>query len=148
MRLFPTTSSRASTRTKSEEKPGLRYLVDTHVAVWFVTGDKQLSPTVLDMMLREQAEPFVSIASLWELAIKRGLGKLTANLMMLRETLAEQKFGFLPITLDHAMEAGDLDHHHRDPFDRMLITQAKIEGMTIITHDRAFEPYGVPIVWT
>jgi PIN domain nuclease of toxin-antitoxin system len=126
----------------------LQYLIDTHVALWFVTGDPRLSKTVADAISRASAEPFVSYASFWELSIKKALGRHTVDLTALREELTKQKMELLPISIEHAIEVGDLEPHHRDPFDRMIIIQAKIEAMTVVTHDRAFEAYGIPTIWT
>lgn len=124
------------------------YLLDTHVALWFVEGNQKLAKNVADLLSRASAEPFVSYASFWELSIKRGIGKVRVDLAAFRDELTLQKIGLLPISLEHVMRAGDLDPHHRDPFDRMVITQAKIEGMTIVTHDRTFEAYAVATIWT
>lgn len=88
----------------------------------------------------------VSMATAWELAIKVGAGKLH-----LRESFAdaveENRFGLLPITLDHVGVVAGMPLHHRDPFDRMLIAQAIHEGLTMVTHDRTFGVYAVPVLW-
>ncbi|NOT40390.1 MAG: type II toxin-antitoxin system VapC family toxin [Alphaproteobacteria bacterium] len=126
----------------------MRYLLDTHVAVWFVEGDRRLLKSVAETLSRASAEPLVSYASFWEIAVKRALGKVRIDLEAFRDELVAQKIALLPITLEHAMLAGDLDPHHRDPFDRMLITQAKADSLTIVTHDRQFEAYAVSTMWT
>ena len=126
----------------------MRYLLDTHVAVWFVEGDRRLLKSVAETLSRASAEPHVSYASFWEIAIKRALGKVRIDLEAFRDELVAQKIALLPISLEHAMLAGDLDPYHRDPFDRMLITQAKADDLTIVTHDRQFESYAVPTIWT
>lgn len=89
----------------------------------------------------------VSAASAWEAATKAGMGKLTLDVPF--ERVAEVNgFDKLPITFAHAAAVATLPEHHRDPFDRMLVAQARSEGLTLVTHDRAIEPYGIPILWT
>lgn len=89
---------------------------------------------------------YVSIASAWETAIKISLGKLRFEIPF---AFGIQVSGFkdLPVTLEHAERVATLPHHHRDPFDRMLIAQAQIEGLSIATRDDRLEPYGVDLVW-
>ena len=87
----------------------------------------------------------VSAASVWELAIKEATGKLRLP-GNLQERIEGEGFAALPISTTHALSAGALPLHHRDPFDRMLIAQATIEGLTIVTRDRRFAPYGVPVL--
>jgi PIN domain nuclease of toxin-antitoxin system len=88
----------------------------------------------------------VSIASLWEIAIKRGLGKLRFP-EDIEEVIAEEDFDLLNITYAHLRVLGDLPRHHPDPFDRLLISQSLAERMPIVTNDRAFAAYGVGLVW-
>lgn len=97
-------------------------------------------------MERADTQLLVSVVSVWEIAIKRAIGKLTAPedlLVRIDKTGAEM----LTITARHANATGELPLHHRDPFDRLLIAQAKLEGCAIVTHDHAFAAYGVPVVW-
>ena len=91
-------------------------------------------------------EIVVSIASLWEIAIKHGLGKLRF-LEDIEEVIADEEFDLLNITYGHLRVLGDLPQHHRDPFDRLLISQSLAERMPIVTNDRAFAAYGVSLVW-
>jgi PIN domain nuclease of toxin-antitoxin system len=88
----------------------------------------------------------VSAASIWEAAIKRAIGKLSFDTPALLQALRRGNVRILQITADHALAAGDLPRHHEDPFDRMLVAQAANEGLTIITHDRRLQQYGVGIV--
>jgi PIN domain nuclease of toxin-antitoxin system len=88
----------------------------------------------------------VSSASLWEIAIKRGLGKLQF-LEDFEQVMAEERFDLLPIAYRHLRVLGSLPQHHRDPFDRLLIAQALAEGIAIVTNDRAFAAYGAGIIW-
>jgi PIN domain nuclease of toxin-antitoxin system len=87
----------------------------------------------------------VSVAAVWEIAIKRALGKLDAP-DDLEAQLAKHDFSTLPISVRHALAAGALKRHHNDPFDRMLIAQAMLEGLTIVTRDSRFGQYGVPLL--
>ena len=108
-------------------------LLDTHVALWALAGDKALSEEFIDR-LRHDPDIFLSPVTVWEIAIKQTAGKLggPANLP---EIVRDMGFRELPITHAHAMAAGRLPMHHRDPFDRMLIAQATVEGLTLATRD-------------
>lgn len=88
----------------------------------------------------------MSAATAWEVAIKRALGKLRAP-DAFEHAVEESRFSKLPITLAHAEAVGGLPRHHADPFDRMLIAQAQLERLTVVTRDRRFEPYGIPVLW-
>jgi PIN domain nuclease of toxin-antitoxin system len=88
----------------------------------------------------------VSTASIWEVAIKRALGKLRFETPVLLDTLRRGALGVLPITAEHALTAGDLPRHHDDPFDRMLVAQALAEGLTLITRDVRLRAYQVVII--
>jgi PIN domain nuclease of toxin-antitoxin system len=123
-----------------------RLLVDTHVLLWWLTGDRSLSTTARDAIADPENEPLVSIASLWEIAIKRSLGKLSAP-EDLPDRIAHERFSWLALGTDHAWEVRRLPMHHRDPFDRLLIAQALIERIPVVTADPRFQPYGVDIRW-
>ncbi len=97
-------------------------------------------------MERPDAQLVVSVVSVWEIAIKRAIGKLVAPDDLL-ERIDENGAEMLTITARHAHATGELPLHHGDPFDRLLIAQAKLEGCAIVTGDRAFAAYGVPVVW-
>ncbi len=124
----------------------MRLLLDTHVLLWWSTDSPRLAEGARDA-IRSAGRVAVSAASAWEAAIKAGMGKLTLDVPF--ERVAEVNgFDKLPITLAHAAAVATLPEHHRDPFDRMLVAQARSEGLTLVTHDRAIEPYGIPILWT
>jgi len=123
----------------------MRLLVDGHVLLSWLRGSGGLSPDAVAAIRSRTNDVFVSVATLWELAIKHSLGKLKVD-VDLREHVREQRFEELPITADHAAAVRDLPPHHRDPFDRMLVAQARCEGLTLVTHDRAMTAYDVPIV--
>ena len=119
-------------------------LLDSNVLLFWNLGLDTISPGAKSAL--ESAEKLsLSVASLWEIEIKRGLGKLQADIDW-RETL-QNGLTLLPIEIDDAILAGSLPLHHRDPFDRMIIAQAKRRGLPVVTRDRAFEHYGVPVVW-
>ncbi len=123
----------------------MRYLVDTHVLLWALAADPRLSAGVRRAIRDPANDVFVSAASAWEIAIKRSLGKLQAP-DDLEEQLDRARFSALPITIQHALVAGALGRHHGDPFDRVLIAQALVEHLTVVTRDPRFEPYGVPVL--
>jgi PIN domain nuclease of toxin-antitoxin system len=123
-----------------------RLLVDTHALLWWLTDDASLSPVARDALADPSHEPLVSAASVWEIAIKRSLGKLTAP-DDLPDQIGKAGFQFLPVSAAHAWEVRDLPAHHRDPFDRLLVAQALIEGLPVITADARFGEYGVDVRW-
>jgi len=122
----------------------LRLLLDTHVFLWWWSGDRKLTMAIRNSIARA-SEVFVSAASAWEISIKLALGKLHFE-GSVHEAIEACQFGELPIAIRHAEAVQGLPHHHSDPFDRMLVAQAIVEALTIVTHDRAFEAYQVPLV--
>jgi PIN domain nuclease of toxin-antitoxin system len=118
-------------------------LLDTHVVLWWLEDDAKLDSATKDR-LDVDSEIFVSSATVWEVGIKQALGKLTAE-GSLAEQVRDSGFAVLSISADHAIAASVLPLHHRDPFDRILIGQALVEGLTVMTRDRAFDAYDVPI---
>lgn len=123
-----------------------RLLVDTHALLWWLTDDSALSPTAREALADPASEPLVSTATVWEIAIKRSLGKLTAP-DDLPDRIAHDGFSWLAISAAHAWQVRDLPTHHRDPFDRLLIAQALSEHLPIITTDARFREYGVEVRW-
>ncbi len=119
-------------------------LLDTHALLWWLAGTR-LSDDVVERISDPGELVAVSSASIWEAGIKAAVGKLTMP-EGLSSTVRDEGFEPLVITFDHAEQAGALPPHHRDPFDRMLVAQALVEGLTIVTHDAAFEPYGVGLL--
>ncbi len=124
----------------------MRLLLDTHALLSLLFADGRLSRPAHDSIEREDAQLIVSVVSVWEIAIKRAIGKLEAPANVI-ERVEEAGAEMLAITARHAHATGELPMHHRDPFDRLLIAQAKLEGCAIVTGDRALSLYGVPIVW-
>jgi PIN domain nuclease of toxin-antitoxin system len=116
-------------------------LLDTHVALWGLAADPALDDDLLDR-LRHDPDIFLSPVTVWEITIKQTAGKLggPANLP---ELVRDMGFRELPVTHTHAVVAGRLPMHHRDPFDRMLIAQATVEGLTLVTRDAVIRLYDV-----
>ncbi len=125
----------------------MRQLLDSNALLWFVWGDrKRISPALRARIEADDAEVLVSIASLWEIAIKKALGKLEAPDDLPRR-VQELGFELLPIAVEHAWAVRDLPHHHRDPFDRLLIAQAQVERIPLLTADSRFAAYDVEVIW-
>jgi PIN domain nuclease of toxin-antitoxin system len=119
-------------------------LLDTHVALWAITADAKLGEDLLDR-LRYDPDIYLSPVSLWEITIKQVLGKL-AGPADLAEQVRDMGFRELPVTHAHAIAAGRLPPHHRDPFDRMLVAQAVTEGLTLVSSDESIALYGVEVL--
>ena len=125
------------------------YLIDTHVWLWWNGAPHRLSDHIKNTIARARDDIVFSVASGWEIAIKHGLGKLTLPQSPERyvpKRVASNRMRVLPVTLSHSLGVANLPQHHRDPFDRLLITQAIQEGLTIITADDAFLAYGVEVL--
>lgn len=123
----------------------MRLLLDSHVLLWWLDGDERLGQVAVDAIADGGNDAIVSVATLWELTIKQGIGKLEID-GDLRTHLTEEGFTELPITGSHADAVGDLPPHHRDPFDRMLVAQARVEGLTLVTADSRLYEYDVPVL--
>lgn len=116
-------------------------LLDTHVALWWLTDDDTLSERVKDM-IDKHVDVFVSVASVWEVGIKQRLGKIEHRADV-AEAMRDSDLRPLPIEVDHAMAAARLPLIHRDPFDRMLVAQALTDDLTLVTRDRDIQRYEV-----
>lgn len=119
----------------------MRLLLDTHVLLWGLSDDRRLNRNAREIIVNPSNEIFVSAASIWEISIKAALGRIEIELDDLDSAVADANFQELPIAFPHAAAAGRLPSVHRDPFDRMLIAQACVEELRIVTHDRVFERY-------
>lgn len=121
----------------------MRLLLDTNALVrWHL---EKLRPAAVRTVQRADLV-FVSAISAWEIAIKQAVGKLELQ-DLVEDIVARNRFRSLPVTIRHGDLLRDLPRHHGDPFDRLLVVQALDEGLTILTSDRAFEPYRVPVAW-
>lgn len=128
----------------------MRALLDTHAFLWWLDGSEKLSQAAKQTISDEANEILISAASAWEVATKWRLGRLSAAEAVARiipETIADQGFGELPITVEDATRAGLLPGPHRDPFDRMLIAQALAHGLVLISIEDCFDSYGVTRLW-
>ena len=118
----------------------MRVLLDTHLLLWALGSPLKLSADTRKLV--DTSEVFVSAASIWEISIKAGLGKLKADVAEVLAAIAPAGLGLLPITAEHAARVARLPTHHKDPFDRILIAQALTEPMILLTNDKALKPYG------
>jgi PIN domain nuclease of toxin-antitoxin system len=128
----------------------MKLLLDTHAFIWLNSAPEKLSPRVRDYSEQGTARFYLSLVSPWEMQIKSQLGKLQHELItneVVRANLEHNNLNLLPIALTHIEQLGKLPLHHRDPFDRMLIAQAQVEGMALVTADAALAPYDVPFFW-
>ncbi|MBK6978992.1 MAG: type II toxin-antitoxin system VapC family toxin [Cytophagaceae bacterium] len=124
-------------------------LLDTHALIWFLNGDKFLSNEAKKAIEDSSNIKIVSIASIWEIAIKISLGKFQfkEGLKSFMKLIDENGFEILPITFKHALEVSKLEFIHRDPFDRLLIAQAKSDDLILITKDETIRKYQVKSIW-
>jgi PIN domain nuclease of toxin-antitoxin system len=122
-------------------------LLDTHAFIWWTAVDSRLVESARAAIADSANRVIVSAASIWEISVKRASGKLTFPDDTLR-VLTRTGFDTLDVTPSHAEAAGSLPLHHTDPFDRMLIAQAKVEGFVLVSMDRQLLPYGVPAIGT
>jgi PIN domain nuclease of toxin-antitoxin system len=126
----------------------MQILIDTHILIWFLEGNNLLSSKHQKLLANSQNEVFVSIASIWEMAIKISLGKLTMSnsLADIVKQLSVENIQILPILPKHTLEVLTLPFHHRDPFDRIILAQTKIENLNLISVDTEFIKYGIKLL--
>ncbi len=128
----------------------MRLILDSHALIWAVDDPTRLSPPA-EIALQDPAnELLLSAASVWEIAIKVGLKKLTLRLpyrQWMNQAIADLELSLLPITVEYADVQAGLPDHHRDPFDRLIISQAYTEAVSVVSADPVFDLYGVPRVW-
>jgi PIN domain nuclease of toxin-antitoxin system len=123
-------------------------LIDTHILIWFPEGNNLLSSQHQKILSNSRNEVFVSIASLWEMAIKISLGKLTLSksLSDIIEQLSVENIEISPILPKHILEILTLPFHHRDPFDRIIIAQSQVENLNLMSNDGEFVKYGIKLL--
>lgn len=129
----------------------MRVLLDTHALLWFLTDDPRLSRHAHALITDPANEVLVSVGSLWEIAIKASLGKLPLAAPfeeLFPAQLEAEWIGVLPVSMAHLSVLTALTFHHRDPFDRLIIAQAKAEGLPVISRDGAFRDYPIEVVWS
>jgi PIN domain nuclease of toxin-antitoxin system len=124
----------------------VRLLLDTHILLWWLGDDSSLPGRARDLIAETDNEVFVSPMSLWEIAIKSRLGRLRGDPGLVLQAATASGFRPLSFTLEHAAEVARLPDHHRDPFDRGLIAQARWEPLLLVTHDRGLTVYGESIL--
>ena len=124
----------------------MKLLLDSHAFLWWLVENPKLSAGARQAVADPSSIVHVSAATVWELSIKAALGKLDLDGADLVEEIGENDFVELPMTARHSSAAANLPRHHEDPFDRMLIAQAQLEDLTIVTRDPAFRAYGIAIL--
>ena len=128
---------------------GISYLLDTHILLWWLFNDPKLDTQCRDIIHNPKNRLFVSSSSAWEIATKYRIGKLPEAKQLIEEyaqILSQAKFIELSITSAHALRAGNLPIPHRDPFDRMIMAQAELEGLPVLTYDKAFQTGLIQII--
>ena len=128
----------------------MKIVLDTHIFLWLITDNDRLSDKSKQAFINSDNELFFSIASYWEICIKISIGKLKLSKnwdKIIKDELMVNSVKLLPISTEHCFQITQLPFHHRDPFDRIIISQAIIEQMHIMTIDSYFSQYEVNIVW-
>jgi PIN domain nuclease of toxin-antitoxin system len=128
----------------------MRALLDTHAFLWFITADARLGLAAKRMIEDARYDLFLSVASIWEIAIKAGMGRLPLPepiRTFIPQQVADNEITVLPVAVKHALDVAELPPHHRDPFDRLLVAQALAENVPILSADTALDPYGIRRVW-
>jgi PIN domain nuclease of toxin-antitoxin system len=126
----------------------VRLLLDTHAFLWWLTDDRKLGRKARFAIADTASVVHVSAASCWEVAIKATLGRIDLGGADLAAEIPANGFVELPITVRHALRVGDLPRHHADPFDRMLVAQALVEELVLVTHDQLLGRYGLSLLAT
>ena len=128
----------------------MNLLLDTHAFLWFVLDSPQLPDKSRIIIEDHSVTVLVSMASIWEMAIKVSLGKLTLPMsfaQFIPDQLIQNHMLLLPIAIPHVQQVAQIPFHHRDPFDRLLVSQCLVEGMPIISHDVSLDAYGIHRIW-
>lgn len=129
---------------------GQRFLVDTHTLLFLRMDDPALSVRARGVLLAAESSVYLSVASIWEMAIKSSLGKLFVEgglSNFVTSSFSEGGLELLAVGVNHVLGVEALPFHHRDPFDRLLASQALAEGLTVVSRDSVFDRYGVPRIW-
>ena len=126
----------------------MRFIIDTHILIWFLEGDLALSTKRRQLVIDGNNNVLVSVASLWEIAIKVSLGKLSLaeSIPTIIKKVRTEAIEILPVLPNHIVQVSTLPFHHKDPFDRMIIAQAMVESIQLMSADDAFSVYGVVLI--
>lgn len=124
----------------------MRVLLDTHILLWWLSDDRRLPKDAEKTIMDSNNEVYVSAASIWEIAIKAALGQIKTDPFAVQESIAPSGMVELAVTGTHATQVSRLPHHHRDPFDRLLIAQSLVEPMRLLTTDKLLVQYGATIL--
>jgi len=127
----------------------MKYLLDTHTFLWWHDQPEALSPNIMEICQNIENQVWFSLASVWEIQIKLQINKLALDMPLADILTLQQQNGLqlLPITVSHILELQNLPLHHKDPFDRLLIAQAKVENAVLLSKDAKFEPYPITTLW-
>jgi len=127
----------------------MNYILDTHAFIWFINGDKQLPANLVKIIKDIENSCFLSVASLWEITIKHSLKRLefAGGFNNIRDFLIQNEIQLLNVTFEHFLKLNTLGFYHKDPFDRLIISQGIAENITIITKDEIFKKYKVKTLW-
>ncbi len=126
------------------------YLLDTHAFIWLANGDRRVPERVTERLASVDQGLWLSVASIWEMAIKRSLGKLASDDpldALIEAQLDAMQLRVLDVGRAHAVAVEELPFHHRDPFDRLLVAQAAVEGLTLVSRDVALDAYPIERFW-
>ena len=127
-----------------------RLLLDTHTFIWWATGDRRLSASATAALSNVSSEVILSVVTPWEMAIKHASGRLSLKRpvgQLVAEQVARHGYTTLPVLLEHVLEVAELPSHHGDPFDRLLVAQARVEGALLVSRDVGMRAYDVPVLW-
>ncbi len=127
----------------------MNLLVDTHAVIWFITDDNKLPKSTRQYIENKDNNCFISLASYWEIAIKYSLGRMfiEKDLADIFDIIEKSGFELLPVTTNHILVNAQLEFHHSDPFDRIIIAQGIVEKMTILSKDSLFKNYPAKTIW-
>ena len=127
----------------------MAFLLDTHAFLWFVAGDKQLPESIKSKILNINESCYLSVASLWEITIKSQMGKLKLEISLqeLFDYIDRNRIEIIQITYDHLLTLSELPLHHSDPFDRIIVSQAVTENLTLLSKDRGLKKYKIKQQW-
>ena len=124
-----------------------RLLLDTHALIWALSAPRRLPARAARAVRDPENDVYVSAVGTWEIAIKSTLGKIDVDVAAIASAARAADFDELPITIAHTLRLRDLPPHHRDPFDRLLVAQALVERLVIVTHDPTVARYSAPVLW-